>query len=206
MFTGIVAGVGHVREKHHHKTGARLILEAPILDESNIVEGASVSVSGVCLTSVEPHGKSFSADASSETLARTTLGDLRIGVPVNLEAALRADSVLGGHLVSGHVDGVGRVSALKSSAEGGWDVVVEAPGELSRFFAVKGSVTIDGVSLTINRVTPQGFSVMLIPATRDRTTLGSLKVGDRVNLEVDLLARYLDRLLEARGLGENVRK
>lgn len=206
LFTGIVTGVGHVTQKREHASGARFVIDASVLDAEAISEGASISVSGVCLTVVEPRGKIFAADVSSETLDRTTLGDVRIGAPLNLEPALRLSSAMGGHWVSGHVDGVGQVRQIESSAEGGWDISVQSPEELNRFLAIKGSVAVDGVSLTINRADHRGFSVMLIPATRERTTLGSLKVGDHVNLEVDVIARYLDRLLDARSLGANVRK
>jgi riboflavin synthase len=156
-----------------------------------------VCVQGCCLTAIEISGRAFSADLSRETLSRTTLGALAVGSPVNLEPALRAGDPLGGHFVSGHVDGVGRVAAMLGDARS-QRVTIEAPGELLRYLAAKGSVAVDGVSLTINTVEGTGFGVNLIPHTLTVTTLGALSPGSRVNLEVDQVARYVARLLESR--------
>ena len=149
---------------------------------------------GCCLTATEVRGQTFAADVSRETLARTTLGELKAGSPVNLEPALRAGDALGGHLVSGHVDGVGRVVAVGSDARSR-RLTIAAPAELARYLAPKGSVAVDGVSLTINTVEQASFGVNIIPHTQTATTLGALTVGARVNLEVDQVARYLARLL-----------
>jgi riboflavin synthase len=155
-----------------------------------------VSVQGCCLTMTELAGQSFAADVSRETLSLTTLGELTVGSPVNLEPALRAGDALGGHLVSGHVDGVARVAGLRVEARS-MRLTIEAPAELSGFLAPKGSVAVDGVSLTINEAQGASFGVNIIPHTQTGTTLGALTVGARVNLEVDLIARYVARLLES---------
>jgi riboflavin synthase len=155
-----------------------------------------VCVQGCCLTAVEVSGRAFSADLSRETLSRTTLGALAVGSPVNLEPALRAGDPLGGHFVSGHVDGLGRVATMLGDARS-QRVTIEAPAELLRYLAPKGSVAVDGVSLTINTVEKTGFGVNLIPHTLAVTTLGALSPGSQVNLEVDQVARYVARLLES---------
>jgi riboflavin synthase len=159
--------------------------------------GESVAVSGACLTVVARDGGRFVADVSRETLALTTLGELKPGAAVNLEAALRAGDPLGGHLVSGHVDGIAEVVSLHGDARS-LRVEVQAPAALARFLASKGSVALDGVSLTINEVQEARFGINLIPHTMERTTLGRLASGRRLNLEVDQLARYLERLLAQR--------
>jgi riboflavin synthase len=151
-------------------------------------------VQGCCLTATAVQGRTFAADISRETLALTTLGELQAGAPVNLEPALRAGEPLGGHLVSGHIDGVGRIGAVRDDARSR-QLTIEAPAELARYLARKGSVAVDGVSLTVNSVDGAGFAVNIIPHTLSSTTLGDLAVGARVNLEVDLVARYLERLL-----------
>ena len=198
MFTGIVTAVGRVVAVHASGSARRLTIEAGAQAAAGSRIGDSVAVSGVCLTLAAVEGDRFDADLSAETLSRTTLGVLVPGSAVNLEPALAAGSALGGHLVSGHVDGVATVRGCRE-ADGALQATVEAPAALARFIAEKGSVTLDGVSLTVGRVAGSSFEVTLVPHTRSVTTLGDLAAGRRLNLEVDLIARYLDRLLDARG-------
>jgi riboflavin synthase len=196
VFTGIVQDIGRVSSCERRGGDLRLVIAAERLDLSALRAGDSVCVQGCCLTAAELQGQAFAADLSRETLALTTLGELRPGAAVNLEPALRAGDPLGGHLVSGHVDGVARVTAVSEDARSR-RLSIEAPPQLMRFLAAKGSVTVDGVSLTINSVTDTGFGVNIIPHTQSVTTLGALVVGAHVNLEVDLMARYVARLLES---------
>jgi riboflavin synthase len=195
MFTGIVQDVGRV-ESSAAKGGDVRLLIAHHLDTACLKIGDSICVQGCCLTTVEISASRFAADVSRETLALTTLGDLKAGSPVNLEPALRAGDPLGGHLVSGHVDGVAEVVSIGSDARS-QRLVIGLPRPLARYLAPKGSVTVDGVSLTVNAVDSGSFGVNIIPHTQAVTTLGALGVGTRVNLEVDQLARYLERLLHA---------
>jgi len=174
----------------------RLTVACRRLDLSRVQPGDSICVQGCCLTVTERMGQAFAADVSRETLSLTTLGDLVAGSPVNLELALRAGDPLGGHLVSGHVDGVARVVAASEEARS-VRLKIEVPAELARYIARKGSVAVDGVSLTINEVGDTVFGVNIIPHTQAVTTLGKLAVGSRVNLEVDQVARYLERMLPA---------
>lgn len=197
MFTGIVTAVGKVVAVHAAGNARRLTIDAGAQAASGWKIGDSVAVSGVCLTLTAVEGGRFDTDLSVETLARTTLGALVPGSAVNLEPALAAGSALGGHLVTGHVDGVAAVSGCRE-ADGALLVAVESPATLARFIAEKGSVTLDGVSLTVGRVAGAGFEVTLVPHTRSVTTIGDVATGRRLNLEVDLVARYLDRLLDAR--------
>ena len=194
MFTGIVQDVGQVAAREMRGVDARLVIATKNLDLSDTVIGDSISVQGVCLTVTALEGASFSADVSHETLSLTTLGELTVGSAVNLEPALRAGDRLGGHLVSGHVDGVAQVSATGQDGDS-LRVQVTVPAELARYIARKGSVTVDGVSLTVNEVEGATFGVNLIPHTQAVTTLGRLAPGVRVNLEVDQMARYAERLL-----------
>ena len=194
MFTGIVQDVGKVQSREMRGGDTRLTIAIDRLSLDRTSIGDSICVQGVCLTVMAMSGKSFSADVSRETLSLTTLGDLAVGAGVNLEPALRAGDPLGGHLVSGHVDGVGVVTALAEEARS-LRVEFEAPAELARYIARKGSMTVDGVSLTVNEVAGSRFGVNLIPHTREVTTLGRLAVGTRVNLEIDQVARYVERLL-----------
>jgi riboflavin synthase len=200
MFTGIVAAIGRISSMEPRGGDLRLGFTVPasLLEGTRV--GDSVSVSGVCLTVVACGDAHFAADLSRETLARTTLGALRVGDGVNLELALRLSDRLGGHLVSGHVDGLGEVVAVVADARAQrW--TFRAPPDLMRYVAPKGSITIDGVSLTVNAVDGDRFEVALIPHTLAVTTFGERALGAAVNLEVDLLARYLERLLDARGDG-----
>ena len=199
MFTGIVKAVGRVASLGERGGVRRIAIDTGDLSTGGWQPGDSIAVSGVCLTAVSVAPRRFEAELSGETLARTTLGGLAAGSAVNLEPALRAADALGGHLVTGHVDGVARVRDCREQG-GALTVTVEAPAALARFIAEKGSVALDGVSLTVGRVTGAGFVIDLVPHTRAVTTLGALAPGLALNLEVDLVARYLDRLLGARGI------
>ncbi len=194
MFTGIVMSCGEVLEANRCGGDMRLHIDSGVLDLSACKEGDSIAVSGVCLTMLQPTSRSFIADVSAETLALTKLGSLYIGSAVNLELALTLQDRLGGHLVSGHVDGSGTLLGRHEDGRA-QRFEFELPQELARYIATKGSVTIDGVSLTVNEVKAARFSVCLIPHTLEVTTLGELQPGQRVNIEVDLVARYLERLL-----------
>lgn len=194
MFTGIVQDVGRVVSRETRGGDARLVISFDRLDPSGINIGDSICVQGCCLTAVELRDRSFAADVSRETLSLTTLGDLIPGSPVNLEPSLRAGDPLGGHLVSGHVDGIGQIAALSGDARS-TRVEVAVPAGLSRYIARKGSVAMDGVSLTVNEVHGGVFGINLIPHTQAVTTLGALRAGTRVNIEIDQIARYVERLL-----------
>lgn len=194
MFTGIVQDVGRVVSLEKRGGDLRLTIAFDRLDPSGIHVGDSICVQGCCLTAVELQARSFTADLSRETLSLTTLGDLTAGSPVNLEPSLKAGDPLGGHLVSGHVDGIGEIAAIAGDARS-MRIEVAVPADLSRYIARKGSVAIDGVSLTVNEVRGARFAINLIPHTQAVTTLGALRVGSRVNLEVDPIARYVERLL-----------
>jgi riboflavin synthase len=196
MFTGIVRELGAVESLAGGEGGVRLRVRAPATAGQAAV-GDSVAINGVCLTVTETDGETLAFDAVPETLSRTTLGRLRAGAEVNLEPALRAADQLGGHIVQGHVDGVGRVRAVGPEGDG-VRVEIEAPPGLLRYCVEKGSVAVEGVSLTVAALTPETFSVALVPHTLGVTTLGRLGNGDEVNLEVDVLAKYVDRLLGAR--------
>lgn len=197
MFTGLVRSVGTI-ERVISGAQQRTFVVAAALSEADRALGASVAVSGVCLTVVAADPRSFTVEAAFETLAVTTLGGLRVGGRVNLEPALRVGDALGGHLVSGHVDGLARLRSRTPRGEA-LELWFDAPAELLPFIAPKGSVCLDGVSLTVNRVDARGFMVGLIPHTLAATTLGERATGDALNLEVDLLARYVARLLAAGG-------
>ncbi len=195
MFTGLVECTGLVAARSKRGPAERLTLSAPFAD---LALGESISVSGTCLTVVGHGGGHFEVDISAETLSRTTLGRLKIGSRVNLERALQLGDRLGGHLVTGHVDGLARVFEVRPSGDAR-SVSCEAPSELAPFLAQKGSVALDGVSLTVNAVTGPRFSVMIIPHTLSVTTLEQCSVGHDLNLEVDLVARYVVRYLTSGG-------
>ena len=198
MFTGIVEELGQVENLDLGETSARLTLRGPLVT-SDAVHGASISVNGVCLTVIDPEvrGDTFTVDVMAETLSRTGLGDLTPGAPVNLERAMAASSRFGGHIVQGHVDGTATV--VERVPGDRWEVVTfTLPEDLARYVVEKGSITVDGVSLTVSAVTDATFSVSLIPTTLELTTLGRRGVGDTVNLEVDVLAKYVERLLSTR--------
>jgi riboflavin synthase len=194
MFTGIVTDIGRVRSVRQTERDRRYEIETA-WDTTGIDLGASISHAGCCLTVTEKGPGWFAVEVSGETLSKTTLGDWREGHRVNLERAAKLGDELGGHIVSGHVDGLGRVVSV--TPEGGSHRIdIEAPAPLHRYIAAKGSITVDGVSLTVNAVEGQVFGLNIIPHTWQATTLGGLKAGDAVNLEIDMLARYLARWQE----------
>lgn len=197
MFTGIIEGVGRIAAREPRGGDVRLRVDAGTLPFEDVRLGESIAVNGVCLTVVAFDARSFAADASNETLSLTTLGALPDDAPVNLERAMRPTDRLGGHLVSGHVDGVGRVLSIEQDARAQrWRF--EAPPALLRYIAKKGSICVDGVSLTVNEADDAGFEVALIPHTVSHTAFSQTKPGDAVNLEIDLVARYVERLLASR--------
>jgi riboflavin synthase len=198
MFTGIIQAVGRVASREERGGDARLVVDAAALDLGDVAIGDSIAVAGVCLTAVAVDGAHFTADVSAETLARTTLGALGAGSPVNLEKSLRLADRLGGHLVSGHVDGVGEIVRFDEDGASR-RCLFRAPAALLRYVAVKGSICVDGASLTVNEVEGDTFGVTLIPHTLAVTTFGTRRAGDAVNLEVDLVARYVERLYGERG-------
>ncbi len=202
MFTGIIQAVGTIAATRARGGDLRLRIATGKLDLGDVAPGDSIAVSGVCLTAVELPGDGFWADVSRETLEHTVLGELGPGDRVNLEKALTPTSRLGGHMVSGHVDGVGRIVDQREDARSR-RFTVEAPPELARYIAARGSICVDGVSLTVNRVEGSRFELNIVPHTLAETTLDTWRPGRRVNLEVDLIARYLERLLEA-GSGAGV--
>ena len=198
MFTGIVQAVGRIEERIEHPSGdASMVIDSGGIPADDIAVGDSICVSGVCLTAVEATRSGFRTDVSAESLARTTLRDLRAGSTVNLETALTPDSRLGGHLVSGHVDGIGEVLARWDDARS-VRLAFRVPEALARYIAEKGSVCIDGTSLTVNGVDGATFDVNIVPHTLAATTLGELVSGSVVNVEVDQIARYVERLLSCR--------
>ena len=194
MFSGIIAAVGKVSTVAPTPGGVRMAVDAGGLDLADVAIGDSIAVNGVCLTVVTLHGRGFEADVSRETLASTS--GFAAGASVNLEKALRLSDRLGGHLVSGHVDGIGVVARVAPLADN-LLLAVAVPHELARYVARKGSVAVDGVSLTVNEIAGAEFAVNLIPHTLAASTLGALAAGDRVNIEVDLMARYVERLFQA---------
>ncbi|HEY1980633.1 MAG TPA: riboflavin synthase [Xanthobacteraceae bacterium] len=202
MFTGIVSDLGEVLDVHEKARGLRRIEVACNYDPQSIDIGASIACSGVCLTVVERgvkgNRRSFAVDAAAETLQVTTAAHWRAGTKLNLERALRLGDELGGHMVSGHVDGIAEMTARDDFLDSA-GLTFRVPAELARFIAPKGSVALDGVSLTVNAVKGDTFSVLIIPHTLKVTTLGTIPVGGHLNVEVDQMARYAARLLEARG-------
>jgi riboflavin synthase len=195
MFTGIVEELGHVVALEAGQDSARLSVEGPLVT-SDAVRGASIAVNGVCLTVVEHGGSRFTVDVMAETLRRSSLGALAAGDPVNLERAMAASGRFGGHIVQGHVDGTATI--IERTPGDHWEVVrLSLPHQLSRYVVEKGSITVDGVSLTVASVEADALTVSLIPTTLELTTLGHKGVGELVNLEVDVLAKYVERLLAA---------
>ncbi len=194
MFTGIVQAIGTIEALRPQGGDVRLTIHTGKLDLDDVALGDSIAVNGVCLTVVELTGHGFVADVSRETLSLTSLGELGPGSPVNLEKALTLASRLGGHLVSGHVDGLGEVVACREDARS-VRFTIEAPAELARYIAHKGSITVDGTSLTVNGVEGARFHLNIVPHTLQETIMSGYRPGTRVNLEVDLVARYLERLL-----------
>ena len=198
MFTGIIQTVGRIARIERRGGDVRLTIDTATLDMSDVALGDSIAVSGVCLTAVELGAQSFAADVSNETLSLTSFSQLAPGSRVNLEKALRLADRLGGHMVSGHVDGLGKVVSVTTDGRSQrW--TFEVPPNLTRYIAAKGSICIDGTSLTVNEVSGNRFGVNLIPHTVEHTTFVDRKAGDAVNLEVDVVARYVERLLGAGG-------
>jgi len=193
MFTGIIEELGHVREIEKHGDDARIVIEAHLVTE-DIHEGDSIAVNGVCLTALDVQQDSFAADVSRETLERSTLGRLGPGTPVNLERAVTPATRLGGHIVQGHVDARGTfVSAVDHG--GSWTVRIAYPTEVARYLVFKGSVAVEGISLTITNLTDAYFEIAVIPKTWEVTNFSHLQPGDDVNLEVDVIAKYIERIL-----------
>jgi len=198
MFTGIIQAIGELERLEPRGGDARVAVRAGKLKLGEVSIGDSIALNGICLTAVAIEGGHFMADVSRETLSLTTLGTLAPGSPVNLETALTLSTPLGGHLVSGHIDGVGTVLEMREDARS-WRLRIHAPGELARYIAHKGSICIDGTSLTVNEIKGAVFDLNIVPHTLTETIIGGYKIGTRVNLEVDLVARYLERLV----LGEH---
>jgi len=194
MFTGIILAKGRVASIVEHGGDLELGVDAAGLDVARIAIGDSICVQGACLTVTRKQGVCFFADVSRETMAKTTLGKVSVGAHVNLEPSLRAGDALGGHLVSGHVDALGTLRRIEEDARSR-RMEFELPADLSRFVAAKGSICINGVSLTVNKVAGLNFDVNIIPHTFAVTTLGELRLGDEVNIEIDVVARYLERLM-----------
>ena len=202
MFTGIVQGTGQIAAAEARGGDMRMTIISDALDWQQVNLGDSIAVNGVCLTVIENAGNGFIADLSNETLSLTTAGSWQAGQQVNLEPALRVGDALGGHLMSGHVDGVGRLESLSEDARS-IRMSYRVPAELAHYIARKGSIAIDGVSLTVNSVAQNRFDVNIVPHTAQVTTLGNLKAGDTVNIEVDVLARYMERLLQGGKAGDD---
>ncbi len=200
MFTGIIKAIGTISAIERRGGDVRLSVKSKDMTFSEYEVGESIAVSGVCLTAVALHEDSFDTDVSVETLDVTALGRLGVGDSVNLEPSLSLGDRLGGHLVSGHVDCVGSISKREADARS-TRLTIDIPAEFARYVAKKGSITVDGVSLTINEVSGNGFEVNIIPHTAEATIMGSYVIGTRVNIEVDVLARYIERLLASDGDG-----
>ena len=194
MFTGIISAMGHISNLQHCDGDVRLTIDSDSLGFVDVALGDSIACNGACLTVVELGDSSFSADVSRETLRLTTIGTWQSGARINLEKAMQATDRFGGHIVSGHIDGMGEVVERRSDARSEW-FKIGAPRELAKYIAHKGSITVDGTSLTINRVDGTDFELNIIPQTMSHTVIGDYRAGTPVNLEVDLVARYLERLL-----------
>ena len=202
MFTGIIEAIGTVAAKQEIGGDLRLTLATGQLDMSDVALGDSIATNGVCLTVIEYDQQHFTADVSQESLTHTRLMDLQLGEAVNLEKALLPTTRLGGHLVSGHVDGVGSIASIERDARS-VRIAVQMPGSLARYIAPKGSVTIDGVSLTVNSVDADSFHLNIVPHTADTTIISRYEVGHAVHIEVDMIARYLERLLQTKHESES---
>jgi riboflavin synthase len=196
LFTGIIEELGKVRSVQRRGENARIVIDAELVVEGTN-HGDSIAVNGVCLTALDIDNNSFAADVSMETLARSTLGTLKPGTPVNLERSVTPSTRLGGHIVQGHVDARGRLLGVEDHGES-WTVRFAYPAEIARYLVFKGSVAVEGISLTIAGLTDDYFEVAIIPKTWEVTNLSSLKVGDGVNLEVDVIGKYVERLLQFR--------
>ncbi|HLM24263.1 MAG TPA: riboflavin synthase [Pyrinomonadaceae bacterium] len=193
MFTGIIEELGSVRSIEERGENARIIISAQVVTEGTN-HGDSISVNGVCLTALDIQADSFAADVSRETLLRSTLGSLKPGAPINLERAVTPATRLGGHIVQGHVDARGRFAGVEDHGES-WTIKIDYPEEIARYLVFKGSVAVEGISLTIAGLTEEYFEVAIVPKTWEVTNLSHLKPGDGVNLEVDVIGKYVERLL-----------
>lgn len=202
MFTGIIETIGKIAATKKIGGDLRIIVSAPDYAERDIALGDSIAINGVCLTVIERQGADLSFDVSLESINHTLIGDWVVGAGVNLEMALLPTTRLGGHLVSGHVDGVARLTHIQEDARS-WRMVFEVPSELKKYIAKKGSITINGTSLTVNSVDDNLFDINVIPHTFEVTTLGELRVDSKVHIEVDLIARYLERLLSGETASES---
>ena len=197
MFTGIIEELGRVKNIEVQSDAVRITIEGPLVT-SDLHRGDSIAVSGTCLTAIEFGNGEFTADVMKETLDKTSMSQIKVGDAVNLERAMTAATRFGGHVVQGHVDGVGEIISRTPSEN--WEVVrVQIPKELMKYVVLKGSITIDGISLTVNEVGSDFVGLSLIPETLSLTTLGTKKIGDKVNVEADVMAKHIERLLEARG-------
>lgn len=193
MFTGIVEELGTVRSIDHHQAGARLVVENRIA--ARLAQGLSIAVNGVCLTALNPDANSFAADLAPETLRASNLGDLHAGSAVNLELPVTPATLLSGHIMQGHVDGTGEMLSLEALGSENWWLRVRIPEELDRYVVYKGSLAIDGISLTVAAIADRVASVTIIPHTYANTTLSRHRAGDRLNLECDVLAKYVEKLM-----------
>ena len=202
MFTGIISAVGKITQLEDRQGDKRFNIDTGNLGLDDIRLGDSIACNGVCLTAVEITDKGFIADVSTETLSLTTIGNWQVGSPINLEKAMQASDRFGGHIVSGHVDGIGEVISLHEDARS-WRFRMCAPAELARYIAHKGSITVDGISLTVNHVDGAEFELNIVPHTMINTIMDNYKQGTKVNLEVDLIARYLERLSSVDAAGNN---
>lgn len=200
MFTGLIETTGTVTKHDGGADGVRLVVSTPLAGELSL--GDSIAVNGVCLTAVDVDAGAFAADISPQTLRVTTAGDWQVGRRVNLERPLKADARLGGHFVLGHVDGVSTVAGIRKDGDSWW-VTVDLPSTLAPLLIPKGSITVDGISLTVAEVAAHTFSVQIIPHTWEVTTLGDRQVGDRINLEADVLGKYVARLVQLGGSRES---
>ncbi len=205
MFTGIVEELGTVESFTRHAVGARLRIRCGHV-LSDAVPGCSIAVNGVCLTAIELAAESFSADLAPETLNRSNLGDLQPGDRVNLERPLALGARLSGHIVQGHVDATGTLESLRELGDGNWELTVQAPRDLDRFLVYKGSIAIDGISLTVASVTDGLVKVAIIPHTKAATNLSHRRPGDRVNIECDVLAKHVDKLLSTLSIADSGRR
>ena len=194
MFTGIISAIGDIADLEQRGGDVRLTIRTGNLSLADVQLGDSIACNGACLTAVELTGEGFIADVSVETLNLTTIGNWKTGSRINLEKAMQASDRFGGHIVSGHVDGIGEVVSLEEDARS-WRFRIRAPRDLAKYIAHKGSITLDGTSLTINKVEGSEFELNIVPHTMTHTVMGDYQVGTQVNLEVDLVARYLERLL-----------
>jgi riboflavin synthase len=193
MFTGIISAIGKIAELEHRQGDVRISIHAPELGFDDVQLGDSIACNGVCLTAVELIDQGFIADVSVETLSLTTIEHWQVDTRINLEKAMQASDRFGGHIVSGHVDGIGEVVSLHEDARS-WRFTIKAPANLAKYIAQKGSITVDGTSLTVNAVNGSEFELNIVPHTMVHTVISDYQVGSKVNLEVDLIARYLERL------------